>query len=1013
MIFLTAVELCGLNSVNAQEAATDSMAVNQAVRSQAVRNQAVRDQAVRSLLSNKCFACHGPDEDARESGLRLDTRDGAIDSAIDLADPEASEILARIKSDDPDVVMPPPKHGVALTDAQQELLLGWIKNGAPYARHWSYVKPTKSAVPNVTGAKDANAIDQFVGAKLLGSNLKPAQTAKRATLIRRLALDLTGLPPTLEELDKFTQDNSDDAYEKVVDQYLARPAYGERWAAMWLDLARYADSAGYADDRKRTIWAYRDYVIQAFNENKSFEQFTIEQIAGDLMPQPSRPQKVATAFHRNTLTNSEGGTSDQEFHSAAVVDRVNTTMAVWMGTTIACAQCHTHKYDPITQKEYFQLYDFFNQTADYDRPNESPVLEIYANDVIEKRQDLTAKIDAKKLELNSQPDKESVAKWFERLKAEHGDSESSLVQGRFVRVELPGKGKILSLAEVKVFSNVGGAQTNVALAGTATQSSTGFGGPAEFAIDDNTDGDMQKKSTTHTNNETNPWWEVDLGSSNAIESISIWQRSDNGLHRRSDGFKVSILDKDRKVVFGQAFKKALPTEQVVSIQPVPSSILNLVKQDDPLDEQQNKEIAAHYQSLIRLRVAGELSELEASLDRLKPATTVPVLEALPEDQQRTTKIQIRGSYLITGEAVSAATPEVLHPLVIMKSDKTEGIETERAETEPDKTLPDETMKSKAKKPNRMDLARWLVDKNNPLTARVVVNRYWEQIFGIGIVETSEEFGAQGELPSHPKLLDWLAADLMEHDWDTRRLLKQIVMSKTYRQSSVATADSLELDPNNRLLSRGARVRLTAEMIRDQALAISGLLSTKMYGPPVQPPQPKVGLKPAFSGQTTDWTDSVGEDRYRRGIYTEWRRSSPYPSMSTFDVNSREVCELRRSSTNTPLQALVTLNDPVYIEAAQGLARRILMEAKDKTSEEKATFGLQLCLVRKPTSLEVKRVVQLFDQTYKHFENDKVAAKELAVDPLNPPEKDADIVELAAWTTVANVLFNLDEMLMKP
>ena len=350
--------------------------------------------------------------------------------------------------------------------------------------------------------------------------------------------------------------------------------------------------------------------------------------------------------------------------------------------------------------------------------------------------------------------------------------------------------------------------------------------------------------------------------------------------------------------------------------------------------------------------------------------------------------------LDTGETVKAGTPSAFHKLLAS----------------------DQAQKEKAQ-PDRMDLAHWLVDSNNPLTARVVVNRYWEQLFGIGLVETSEEFGAQGELPSHPRLLDWLAADLVEHNWDTRRLLKQIVMSKTYRQSSNADSISLELDPNNRLIARGPRVRLTAEMIRDQALAISGLLSKKMYGPPVQPPQPKVGLKPAFSGQTTDWTDSVGENRYRRGIYTEWRRSAPYPSMSTFDVNSREVCELRRSSTNTPLQALVTLNDPVYVEAAQALARRITSETDLQSASEKASFALQLCLIRKPTQTEIGRVRLLFEETKDHFESNQDAAKELATDPLHPaaaPENgEVDWVELAAWTTVANVLFNLDEMLMKP
>ncbi len=941
------------------------------------------DRQVRSILSNKCFACHGPDENSREADLRLDTREGALESAINLDEPTDSELLARINSDDPDMIMPPPKHGEPLSDKDRELMKKWVADGATYTSHWSYLKPTKPQVPQVAASIDANEIDQFVQARLVGSGLRPAEPADRRVLIRRLALDLTGLPPTPEEVKRFINDSSENAYETLVDYYLSRPSYGERWAAMWLDLARYADSAGYADDRKRTIWAYRDYVIRSYNENKSFDLFTVEQLAGDLLEAPTEQQMVATAFHRNTLTNSEGGTSDEEFHSAAVVDRVNTTMAVWMGTTMACAQCHTHKYDPITQKEYFQFYDFFNQSADYDRPNESPVFKIYSTEVQQRRQAIKSELAANKAESKEIPTAAEVDAWIAEMKNEYRGKASSRVRGQFVRVDLPGKEKILSLAEVNVFSRVNGERVNVATRGTATQSSVAYDGPAGLAIDGNTDGDFEKKSTTHTNTEQNPWWQVDLGEVVPIESISIWHRLGNGIHSRSDGFRLSVLDVNKKEVWSRDFAKAVAAEQVAEVEDLPSVILELINQAEPLDDAGRSQLENYFQELEKRKIQIQISKLNAELASLKSMTTLPVMQALPEKQRRTSKVQIRGNYLDTGETVSAATPAIFHPL-----------------------------KTDAAK-NRLGLAHWLVDQDNPLTARVVVNRYWEQIFGIGIVETSEEFGAQGELPSHPDLLDWLSADLVENRWDTHHLLKQIVMSKTYRQSSSASSQSLSVDPNNRLLSRGPRVRLTAEMIRDQALAVSGLLSSKMYGPPVQPPQPKVGLKPAFSGQTTNWTDSVGENRYRRGIYTEWRRSSPYPSMSTFDVNSREVCELRRTATNTPLQALVTLNDPVYVEAAQGLARRMVGETNAKTALEKAKFGFQLCLIRKPTEAESIRIRQLFEEAKRHFENDKTAAAALATDPLNPPKSGSDLVELAAWTTVANVLLNLDEMLMKP
>ncbi len=938
------------------------------------------DQQVRSILSNRCFACHGPDEKARKADLRLDTREGALDWAVDLEDPESSEVIARIRSDDPDSVMPPPKHGEPLTAAEQDLFLQWIRAGANYPQHWSYVPPQRPEVPESVTGSAANEIDCFVEARLVGTDLRPSPQADRYTLIRRLALDLTGLPPTTSEVEKFVADDSGGAYESLVDYYLEQPAFAERWAAVWLDLARYADSAGFAEDKKRTIWAYRDYVIQSYLENKPFDQFTIEQLAGDLLPDANDQTRIATAFHRNTLTNSEGGTSDEEFRSAAVVDRVNTTMAVWMGTTMACAQCHTHKYDPITQAEYFQFYDFLNQTADADRPNESPVLSVFTDKAKRQRAEIQSRIAETEAALNQPIDEQAFGRWKTEILA----AQTEPISGRFVRIELPGSEKILSLAEVEVFTtNDQGVATNVATSGKASQSSTAYEGPPEYAIDGNTEGDFEQKSVTHTATQNDPWWQVDLAAVHPIDRITVWNRTGANLHTRLNGYRLSIRDENQNVVWSREFPTATAAAQSVEVQELSRDILALLQQTSEWTDVQSAKIREHYLELRNRKTKSALSRLQAQLDQIKPQTTVPVLEALDESKRRVTKVQIRGSFLDTAEEVTAATPAAFH------------------------RLPDHAPR------NRLTLARWLVDRDNPLTARVVVNRYWEQLFGIGIVKTSEEFGAQGELPSHPKLLDWLAVDLMEHGWDTKRLLKQIVMSRTYRQTSYADSQAIHLDPDNRLLGRGPRVRLSAEMIRDQALAVSGLLSSKMFGPPVHPPQPKVGLKPAFTGQTTDWTDSIGEDRYRRGIYTEWRRSSPYPSMSTFDVNSREVCEIRRSITNTPLQALVTLNDPVYVEAAQALARRVITESGAESPQQKSEFAFRLCLIRKPTELELERIVDLYEQTRKHFSDQADAAAELAVDPLNPPAEGSDLIELATWTTVANVLLNLDEMLMKP
>lgn len=934
------------------------------------------NQQVRSLLSNKCFACHGPDSEARAADLRLDTREGALDWAIDLDDPESSEVIQRVTSEDEDTVMPPPKHGKALTKSEVDLLKKWIADGAQYVKHWSYESPAKAPIQPV-GVEGGNEIDGFILAKLKQRSLSFSERAERTTLIRRLALDVTGLPPTPEEVAQFVEDSSPDAYEKLVDYYLAQDSFGERWASVWLDLARYADSAGYAEDKPRTIWAFRDYVIESYNRNVPFDQFTIEQLAGDLMENATDETRIATAFHRNTLTNSEGGTSDEEFRSAAVVDRVNTTMAVWMGTTMACAQCHTHKYDPITQHEYFQFYDFLNQTADNDRPNETPVLPVYSPEQNKQREQLQKKLEALAKRLETVPSDEELSNARTRLI----ESFDKPVKGNKVIVSLPGKNRILSLAEVQVFTRVDGELKNVATEGKAKQSSVGYGGPAKLANDGNTEGNFEKKSVTHTNSESNPWWELTLNESVEIESIHIFHRTDNNLSSRSNGLEVSVVNQLGESVWATTVQNVGKKDDHLVVQPIPSDLVPVLSNKASATPEQTKRLDEIVLNQARLAVRAQSKSLQKRLDAIRPRTTVPVLEELPEKSRRVTKVQIRGNFLDTGDTVVAGTPEVFHPFP-------EGPR------------------------NRLTLAKWLVDEKNPLTARVIVNRYWEQIFGVGLVETSEEFGAQGELPSHPKLLDWLAVDFVENGWDRKRLVKQLVMSFAYQQTSKASSDLLELDPRNRLLARGPRNRLTAEMIRDQALAVSGLLSKKMYGAPVQPPQPKVGLKPAFTGKTTDWTDSVGENRYRRGIYTEWRRSAPYPSMSTFDVNNREVCEVRRVTTNTPLQALVTLNDPVYVEAAQALARRVV-GATCETTEDRVKLTFQSCLIREPSAAEIKRILALYEMTRKHFESATEDAKLLATDPLNPPSKDADLVELATWTTIANVILNLDEMLMKP
>jgi Protein of unknown function (DUF1553)/Protein of unknown function (DUF1549)/Planctomycete cytochrome C/F5/8 type C domain len=1124
---------------------------------------------IRPLLAKKCFACHGPDEEHREGGLRLDIQEGATKQlvtgavAVVAGKIAESELTRRISSSDDNERMPPQGTGITLTEAQKGLFRRWIEEGASYAPHWAYVKPIRHPLPEVK-QKDwpRSNIDSFVLAKLEQNGLAPMPPADKYALIRRVSLDLRGLPPTPREVEEFVKDEDPQAFEKLVDKFMADPAYGERWARMWMDQARYADSRGYGSDPLRpNIWRYRDWIIDAFNANKPFDQFTTEQIAGDLLPNATLDQKVATAFHRNTMTNTEGGTDDEEFRVAAVKDRVDTTINVWMGLTMGCAKCHNHKYEPITHKEYYQFYALFNQTADSDKGDDAPFIPAPSGQYEEqlREYDLQLAVLKKKLEVTSPELAAEQAKWeegylavpawqsveFVEAAAQSGatfkklDDNTLLVSGavpqtdvytvkakttaagitafrletipdeslpgksagragsgnfvltkfavtaqdalkqgqnataRFVRIELPGSARILHLAEVQVFSS----GENAGQKGKATQSSTDYDGTANLANDGNTDGKYyESKSVCHTKQEDNPWWEVDLGADKPLDKIAVWNRVDSSTQTRLQGYKVLALDAARNVVWqtmppevpqpssefapsgvvsvalSQAvadhsqdmfpvanaikhpssdatgwgiapqfdkphqavfvatapvavakemlltftleqkskfeqhllgrFRLSLTTDKnVTSRLDLPAEILAVI--DTPADKrspEQFAKLAAHFRT-----VAPSLKSLRdeiAALEKTKPATpTVPVMQELAENMRRPNYIMLKGNFLAKGEAVEPLLPTAFHQLAA---------EVPR---------------------NRLMVAQWLLSPENPLTARVAVNRFWAQLFGAGIVETEEDFGIQGEQPSHPEMLDNLALHFQEDlKWDMKALLKTIVMSRTYQQSSKVTVDALAKDPRNRLLSRGARFRLEAEMVRDQALSLSGLLSRKMHGPSVYPPQPEGLWQAAFNGERT-WQTSKGEDRFRRGLYTFWRRTVPYPSMATFDAPSRETCSLRRIRTNTPLQAFVTMNDPAYVEASQALARRIMKEG-GATPQERAAFALKLCLVRPPSPAQVESLLHLYLSELAHFQSDAAAAKKLATDPLGPAPEGMSEAELAAWTVVANVVLNLDGVMMK-
>ncbi|MCB1228824.1 MAG: DUF1553 domain-containing protein [Verrucomicrobiae bacterium] len=1132
---------------------------------------------IKPILTTNCVRCHGPDEDKRKADLRLDTFEGATEDlggyrAIDPGKANASEVVARIKSADPDELMPPPKSGHELKAEEISLLEAWINSGAKYERHWAFVPPTRPEPPADAGVDWAkNAIDHFVMARLEKEGLHSRPEASPEILLRRLTLDLTGLPPQPQEVRAFVSawekasasgPDRDVLWSEKIDELLKRPSYGERWAAPWLDLARYADSMGYASDNLRTIWAYRDWVIDALNRNLPYDQFTLKQLAGDLLPDASVEDRIATAFHRSTMNNTEGGTDNEEFRVAAVKDRVNTTIQVWMGLTMRCAECHTHKYDPITQAEYYRFYDFFNQTADADTNDDAPTIAVPGTPEIEKRIALQSQIDElhQQLEavdanalaeerraweaqyrgksdwrtlsfdkraslkgatitpeadgslfvsgpspkndtyqlsvapgfsgsitgfrLETIPDPRNPAggagrspegRFFLNRFAAQLDTGERAPKGRVVRVTLPGKKKFLHLAEVEVFSG----KENVARKGTAKQISTGYEGPASNAIDGITDGNFSAHKTTHTAEETNPWWEVDLGSEVPIDRIVLWNRTDGGTASRIEGYTIQLLDGARRLVWEETGQRAPeknaewalsgerqlhfatatadfstdkypvsaaagavsrnlagwdvtprqnePNEAVfvlgapvevaagdkltvtlnhdynyggqltlgrfrISLTSDPSlpkrgqlppDILRLVdKGESERTEAEAKKLADYFRgvapSLSKIRT--EIASLQKKRDAIK-TPTVPVMAELPAAQHRETRIQVRGNFMDLGDKVIHGVPAAFHPFP--------------------KDAPE----------NRIGVAEWLMDPANPLTARVAVNRLWAQLFGLGLVETEEDFGSQGTFPSHPQLLDWLAVEYRENGWDQKALLKTIVMSATYRQDSSASPEQFENDPLNVLLARGPRFRLDAEQVRDQALALSGLLAKKVGGPSVYPPQPPGMWRAAFNGADRNWKTSEGEDRYRRGLYTFWRRSVPYPSMATFDAPSREVCNVRRIRTNTPLQAFVTLNDPVYVEIAQALARRILAEGGGDDAS-RIDYGLRLVQMRPPNPEETQTVNALLAEELAHYRAQLEEAKKLATGEVEAVPEGVDVAELAAWTSVANILLNLDSVLTK-
>ncbi len=1060
---------------------------------------------IRPILADRCFSCHGPDSAARKADLRLDREETAKaprgdDGVIPIVagKPEESAILFRLTHPDPDEVMPPPKSKLTVSPQEIALIRQWIAEGARWERHWAFLPPRKAAPPPVTDPGwPRNEIDPFILARLAREGLQPTPPADPARLLRRLSFDLTGLPPTLEELDAFLADPSDQAYQKAVDRLLASPAFGERLALEWLDVARYGDTDGLFEDHSRSIYPWRDWVVNAFNDNLPYRDFITWQLAGDLLPEATTAQKIATGFLRNNPTSNEGGIIEEDYRIKYLIDRVNTTATAFLGLTMECAQCHDHKFDPMTQREYYQLAGFFNSLVGKGNTKgaTAPTLRISKPENEERLKGIATELAALEEALKQTPPALTgdYEKWAATLdqplewlplevisttaqKAEPAKDvaarPASSVHGRYVRIALPpGQSRFLTISEVEVYS----AGRNVARAGSATQSSVAYNSPAGKALDGNADGSFPSCSCTAESEDA--WWELDLGSEIPIDHVVVYNRNDC-CPERLDNVSVTILDKQRNPTVGEKIgdapfrtvltqnpKAAAPApsqpqfELVLDLAPLKGSLgalqfaaeeighiasihatvlgkkprdlkihrnsnlkigpgkdPHLVELDAPAQfaaDEQLKLIIAGDPIVLRVsgtRAAGDQSKipkdpakrlahfratwpgfadqrakrdaLNKEKGALEKASAVTMI-AGDDGKMRTTRILMRGEYDKPGEEVQPAPPASIMT--------------------PPEGLPQ----------NRLGLARWMVDPKNPLTARVAVNRYWQMIFGTGIVVTSEDFGTQGERPSHRALLDYLAVDFVESGWDVKHLLRKIVTSATYRQASSQSATIADRDPDNRLLSHAPRRRLAAEFVRDHALRVSGLLVDKRGGPGVHPYQPGVLFgKNAIGAAGASFKQGSGEDLYRRSLYTYWKRQIPAANLRILGADGRNACRTRRERTNTPLQALVLLNDPQFVEAARVLAERTMKEGGAST-QERLAFSFRLSTSRRPSQRELTILHSEFNDRLEEFKSKPDEAKAyLAGGGERKPDPALDPAELAAYAAISSLILNLDESISK-
>ena len=1179
---------------------------------------------IRPILSDNCYACHGPDAKTRQANLRIDTKEGAFSEpsgypVIVPGKPEESELHIRVTSNDDNYRMPPSGFNKTLTPEQIEAITQWIREGAKWEEHWAFTTPVRPTPPAVNnGDWVRNPIDAFILSRLEKEGLHPAKEADKRTLIRRLSLDLTGLPPTREEIHEFLADDSPDAYEKVIDAFMAKPEYGEHLGRFWLDVARYGDTHGLHLDNYREMWPYRDWVIKAFNENMPFDRFTTEQLAGDLLPEPTLEQKIATGFNRCHVTTSEGGSIDEEYYVQYAIDRADTTSTVWMGLTVGCAQCHDHKYDPITQKEFYQLYAYFNniteKAMDGNRKDSPPVVKLPTP---EQEAELAA-FDEQIAELDAQTkapipeiDATQIA-WENRIPHWTTLKPTSLYSKGGATLEVLEDNSILvsgnnpeqETYEVIVEISPGNQWSAVRLEGLTHESlpESGFGRSdngnvvlTDFAlfIAPAVEGDAAPTEEGSDNNATentdtdDPWtriqvvhawadheqalgennldgvvanaiddkpetgWALDRQSENrqAIFLVAVPFGMEGGRlkvrlkheydlrHKQLGRFRLALTDtptiypigskitlgdwhaagpftaEHGNLAFYQVYEPETKNVNTGDTYEVNGKTLKWEKQTHWVDEQVHNDIVGENSATYLSRTLTSVTQQKALLyigsnDALK--VWMNGTELLAKNVQRDAaadqeQVQVNlkpGNNTLLLKVVNYSGPsgfyfhiESAPPMVPANIIDIAGMprgERETTQTEqirdfyrqnitPDRNIHENTKRAFADlktlfadlsavqgkrdtldasvtttlvmqereeprgayvlargeyqhreeqvypqtpavlsplpedaAPNRLGFAKWLLSPEHPLTARVTINRFWQNVFGTGIVKTSEDFGTQGIPPVHPELLDWLATEFVASGWDIQAMLKLMLTSATYRQSAQVTPEKLERDADNELLSRSPRYRLDAEIVRDNALALSGLLYTKIGGPSVKPPQPD-GLWKAvgFTGSNTDtFVKDTGADKvYRRSLYTFWKRTAPPPQMNILDAPSREACTIRRERTNTPMQALMLMNDPQFFEAARAFAERTLKEGGE-TVETRIGYIFEAATARLPKPKEEALLLETFQAHYQELAAHPEAAKELIAVGESPPDETLDAVEVAAWTMIANLILNLDEVLNK-